>query len=73
MGNAYEHQLISDKIITDLSIGYDINKNFNLTIGTNNLFDIYPTKNCSIRIMINLSIPDQHHSLDRTADMCLAS
>lgn len=44
-GNAYEHQLISDKIITDLSIGYDINKNFNLTIGTNNLFDIYPTKN----------------------------
>jgi len=44
-GNLYEHQLISDKIITDLSIGYDINKNFNLTIGTNNLFDIYPTKN----------------------------
>ncbi len=40
-----EHQLISDKIITDLSIGYDINKNFNLTLGTNNLFDIYPTKN----------------------------
>jgi len=44
-GNLYAHQLISDKIITDLSIGYDINKNFNLTIGTNNLFDIYPTKN----------------------------
>jgi len=44
-GNLYEHQLISDKIITDLSIGYDINKNFNLTLGTNNLFDIYPTKN----------------------------
>ncbi len=40
-----EHQLISDKIVTDLSIGYDINKNFNLTLGTNNLFDIYPTKN----------------------------
>lgn len=40
-----EHQLISDKIITDLSIGYNINKNFNLTIGVNNLFDIYPTKN----------------------------
>lgn len=40
-----EHQLISDKIITDLSIGYDISKNFNLTIGANNLFDIYPTKN----------------------------
>ncbi len=44
-GNPFEHQLISDKIITDLSIGYDISKNFNLTLGTNNLFDIYPTKN----------------------------
>ncbi|WP_374444904.1 TonB-dependent receptor plug domain-containing protein [Epilithonimonas sp.] len=43
-----EHQLISDKIITDLSIGYDINKNFNLTIGANNLFDIYPTKNLPV-------------------------
>lgn len=40
-----EHQLVSDKIITDLSIGYNISKNFNLTVGTNNLFDIYPTKN----------------------------
>ena len=40
-----EHQLVSDKIITDLSIGYNISKNFNLTLGTNNLFDIYPTKN----------------------------
>lgn len=44
-GNPFEHQLITDKIITDLSIGYDISKNFNLTIGSNNLFDIYPTKN----------------------------
>lgn len=44
-GNPFDHQLISDKIITDLSIVYDISKNFNLTIGTNNLFDIYPTKN----------------------------
>ena len=44
-GNPFNHQLISDKIITDLSVGYDINKNFNLTLGTNNLFDIYPTKN----------------------------
>lgn len=44
-GNIYDHQLISDKIVTDLSIGYNISKNFNLTVGTNNLFDIYPTKN----------------------------
>lgn len=47
-GNPFEHQLITDKIITDLSIGYDISKNFNLTIGANNLFDIYPTKNLPV-------------------------
>ena len=40
-----EHQLITDKIVTDLSIGYNINKHLNLTVGANNLFDIYPTKN----------------------------
>lgn len=41
----YEHQLISDKVITDISLGYTITKNVGLTLGVNNLFDIYPTKN----------------------------
>lgn len=44
----YEHQLISDKVITDVSLGYTITKNVGLTLGVNNLFDIYPTKNLSI-------------------------
>nr|WP_315031371.1 TonB-dependent receptor [uncultured Chryseobacterium sp.] len=40
-----EHQKIGDKIITDLSVAYQFTKNIGLTLGVNNLFDIYPTKN----------------------------
>ncbi|NML71021.1 TonB-dependent receptor [Chryseobacterium sp. RP-3-3] len=40
-----EHQQIGDKIITDLSLAYQFTKNVGLTIGVNNLFDIYPDKN----------------------------
>ncbi|REC46778.1 TonB-dependent receptor plug domain-containing protein [Chryseobacterium pennipullorum] len=40
-----EHQQITDKIITDLSLAYQFTKNVGLTLGVNNLFDIYPTRN----------------------------
>lgn len=40
-----EHQEITDKIITDVSLAYQFTKNIGLTVGVNNLFDIYPTKN----------------------------
>ncbi len=40
-----EHQEITDKIITDVSLAYQFTKNIGLTTGVNNLFDIYPTKN----------------------------
>ncbi|WP_160139262.1 TonB-dependent receptor plug domain-containing protein [Chryseobacterium sp. c4a] len=40
-----EHQTIGDKIITDISAAYQFTKNVGLTLGVNNLFDIYPTKN----------------------------
>ncbi|AZA79481.1 TonB-dependent receptor [Chryseobacterium sp. G0186] len=40
-----EHQKIGDKIITDISVAYQFTKNIGLTLGVNNLFDIYPTKN----------------------------
>lgn len=40
-----EHQQITDKIITDVSVAYQFTKNVGLTLGVNNLFDIYPTKN----------------------------
>ena len=40
-----EHQTITDKIITDVSVAYKLTKNLGITLGANNLFDIYPTKN----------------------------
>ncbi|MDQ1858127.1 MULTISPECIES: TonB-dependent receptor plug domain-containing protein [unclassified Chryseobacterium] len=42
---ATEHPVWGGKIITDLSLGYNFTKNFKLTVGANNLFDIYPDKN----------------------------
>ncbi|WKS96105.1 TonB-dependent receptor plug domain-containing protein [Riemerella columbina] len=40
-----EHQIMADKIVTDLSIGYQFTPAITLTVGANNLFDIYPSKN----------------------------
>lgn len=40
-----EHQIISAKIVTDLSTSYDFSKAIKLTIGANNIFDKYPDKN----------------------------
>lgn len=40
-----EHPVWGGKVITDLSIGYKFTKGLRLTIGANNLFDIYPDKN----------------------------
>ena len=37
-----DYQTFVSKIVTDLSVGYNFNKNISLTIGANNLFDIYP-------------------------------
>ncbi|MFV0247992.1 MAG: TonB-dependent receptor [Tenacibaculum sp.] len=37
--------IFSAKLITDLSIGYNFSSSLGLTLGANNLFDIYPDKN----------------------------
>lgn len=42
--NPKEEQVYKSKIVTDLSIGYSISKMVQLTIGSNNLLDIYPDK-----------------------------
>jgi len=42
---ATEHPVWGGKVITDLSVGYRFSNSFRLTIGANNLFDIYPDKN----------------------------
>ncbi len=38
-------QVFSPKVVTDFSVGYNITRSFNLTVGANNLFDLYPDKN----------------------------
>ncbi|WP_345990449.1 TonB-dependent receptor [Chryseobacterium sp. Chry.R1] len=43
-----EHQKIADKVITDLSVAYQFTKNVGLTLGVNNVFDIYPSKNLPV-------------------------
>lgn len=35
-------QEFSPKVVTDVSVGYDITKNINLTVGANNVFDVFP-------------------------------
>ncbi len=37
-------QVFGTKLVTDLSLGYKATENFTLTIGANNLFDIYPDR-----------------------------
>ncbi len=42
---ATEHPKYDARTITDLSIGYEINKRWRVTVGANNVFDLYPDKN----------------------------
>ncbi|SHH80185.1 iron complex outermembrane recepter protein [Chryseobacterium oranimense] len=37
-------QSFSPKVVTDVSVGYDITKSINLTIGANNVFDVFPDR-----------------------------
>ena len=39
-----DRQTFGGKVITDLSLGYQLTENLKWTIGANNLFDIYPDK-----------------------------
>ncbi|WP_336688122.1 TonB-dependent receptor [Chryseobacterium bernardetii] len=37
-----EVQEFGPKVVTDISVGYDITKNINFTVGANNVFDVFP-------------------------------
>lgn len=37
-------QIFSSKLLTDLAMSYRFNDNFRLTLGSNNIFDVYPDK-----------------------------
>lgn len=39
------HQIITSKIVTDISASYNFTNNLGLTLGINNLFDLYPDRN----------------------------
>jgi iron complex outermembrane receptor protein len=43
--NSQVIQSFSAKIITDLELGYQVTDNLTLSVGVNNLFDVYPDKN----------------------------
>jgi len=43
--SVYEHPEYSAKLVTDLSLGYQINEHFRATIGVNNIGDVYPDRN----------------------------
>lgn len=40
--NVNLQQVFSSKVVTDLSVGYHLSESFLLTVGANNLLDIYP-------------------------------
>lgn len=42
-GGADDYQIYNPKVTTDISFGYEFSKNLNLTIGSKNLFNRYPT------------------------------
>ncbi|AZA51299.1 TonB-dependent receptor [Chryseobacterium carnipullorum] len=43
-----EHFILNDRIVTDLSVGYDFNKNISATIGSNNIFNRLPSRSPDI-------------------------
>ena len=36
------NEVLPEKWVTDLDVGYDVTENLTLTLGANNLFDVYP-------------------------------
>jgi iron complex outermembrane receptor protein len=39
-----EEDIYHDRIVTDLTLGYQLTKSLKLSVGSNNLFNVYPTK-----------------------------
>ena len=50
---AVEHPVWGARTITDFSVGYTINRMLKVTVGANNIFDIYPDKNLKIQTAAN--------------------
>jgi iron complex outermembrane recepter protein len=50
---AVEHPRYEGKTLTDFSVSYEFYKNWRITIGANNIFDIYPDKNLKTQTAAN--------------------
>jgi iron complex outermembrane receptor protein len=50
---AVEHPKFGGRTITDFSVGYEISKAFRVTVGANNIFDIYPDINLKTQTAAN--------------------
>jgi iron complex outermembrane receptor protein len=50
---AVEHPVWGARTITDFSVGYSVNRFLKVTVGANNIFDIYPDKNLKIQTAAN--------------------
>ncbi|MBC7890024.1 MAG: TonB-dependent receptor [Ferruginibacter sp.] len=50
---ATEHPKYDGRTITDISVGYEINKKWRITVGANNIFDLYPDKNFKTQTAAN--------------------
>ena len=51
--NEEKDETFSPKWITDISVRYKLNNNISLTVGANNLFDVYPDKNTNLENTAN--------------------
>ncbi len=45
----YEHPIYNGKLITDISVGYQVTEKLRLTVGANNVGDVYPDQNLTAR------------------------
>ncbi|MEC5395046.1 TonB-dependent receptor plug domain-containing protein [Bergeyella sp. RCAD1439] len=43
--DAFVHQIMQDRVITDVSVSFPLLSSVTLTVGANNVFDVYPSKN----------------------------
>ena len=50
---AVEHPRYDGRTITDFSVGYAISKSFRVTVGANNIFDLYPDRNLKTQTAAN--------------------
>lgn len=50
---AIEHPTFDGRVITDFSVAYTINKSYSITVGANNIFDLYPDRNLKTQTAAN--------------------